>query len=206
MESGEAWIRALVGLAAWLAAFAAIVLGRNLTRSLSAAYVFLAGLIVALALVGSGYGAWVLVIGAGSTLALVQVFGWMLVDVDQDHLPPTESGTVVARGLAFLLLAAACAALVFFAREELALGVDATARTVVETTNAGAGAVASPSAGAPAGGREAGIGAADVGRALFVGLRPQLILLGLAIGAGLLAALLLLRDDPDARNGRGLDA
>jgi hypothetical protein len=188
MEIGEAWIRALVGLAAWLAAFAAIVLGRNLTRSLSAAYVFLAGLIVALALVGSGYGAWVLVIGAGATLALVQVFGWMLVDVDQDHLPPTESGTIVARGLAFLVLAAASAALVFFAREELALGVDAPAPAFVEI----------------AGG--AGIDAADVGRALFSGLQPQLILLGLAIGAGLLAALLLLRDEPDTRNGRGLDA
>lgn len=180
MEIGEAWIRALVGLAAWLGAFAAIVLGRNLTRSLSAAYVFLVGLVMTLALSGSGYGAWVLVLGAGGTLALVQVFGWMLVDVDQDHLPPTEPGTIAARGLAFLVLAVASAALVFFARAELALGVD---------VDAGA----------------AGVGAADVGRALFAGLQPQLILLGLALAAGLLAALLLLRDDPDEQDARGLD-
>jgi len=191
MEIGAVWIPALVGLAAWLAAFAAIVLGRNLTRSLSAAYVFLVGLVLALVLTGSGHGAWVLGIGAGATLALVQVFGWMLVDVDQDHLPPTESGTVMARGLAFLVLAAASAALVFFAREELALAGDVGTGS---RTGAGTGTGA------------AGSAAAEVGRALFAGLQPQLILLGLAIGAGLLAALLLLRDDPDERDGRGLDA
>lgn len=192
-EMGEVWIRALVGLAAWLAALAAIVLGRNLTRSLSAAYVFLAGLIVVLALSGSGYGGWVLVIGAGGTLALVQVFGWMLVDVDQDHLPPTESATITARGLAFLVLAVASTALVYFAREELALDTSA---------GAGIGTAAGTSAGTAT-----GTSAVEVGRALFSGLQPQLILLGLAMGAGLLAALLLLRDDSsDERDGRGLDA
>jgi len=215
METGELWIRAFLGLAGWLAAFAAIALGRNLTRSLSAAYVFLAALIAALVLAGSGYGAWVLVIGAGSTFALVQVFGWMLVDVDQDHLPPTESGTRAARGLAFVVLALTCAALVFFARDELALGASVGAHPSMEVAGAassgrvGAGAPARVSGiGTDAGGHAAGtgLGAAAVGRILFAALQPQLILLGLAIGAGLLAALLLLRDDPDARDGRGLDA
>ncbi len=189
-EMGEIWIRALVGLAAWLAALSAIVLGRNLTRSLSAAYVFLAGLIVVLTLSGSGYGGWILVIGAGGTLALVQVFGWMLVDVDQDHLPRTESGTITARGLAFLVLAAASAALVYFAREELAL----------DDTGVGAGI-------GTGGATSVGTSAVEVGRALFSDLQPQLILLGLAMGAGLLAALLLLRDgSSNERGGRGLDA
>ena len=54
---------------------------------------------------GAGYPAWFALVGAVLALALVQLFGWMLVDVERDHLPPTDGFTALARGISFLLLA-----------------------------------------------------------------------------------------------------
>lgn len=96
---------------ACLAAFGSVVLGRNLTRSIFAAGVSLLALGVVLVEAGGGYPAWLALVGATLALALVQLFGWMLVDVDRDHLPPTDGPTALARGLAFVLLAAGIAAL-----------------------------------------------------------------------------------------------
>ena len=100
----------VLGLAC-LAAFGSVVLGRNLTRSIFAAGVSLIALGIVLLEAGGGYPAWLALAGATLALALMQLFGWMLVDVDRDHLPPTDGPTALARGLAFVLLAAGIAAL-----------------------------------------------------------------------------------------------
>jgi hypothetical protein len=161
------WLWAVVGGAALASAFAAIMLGRNLTRSVTAGYVFIAFAVLACAMAGVGFLGWIVAIGATLTLASVQVFGWMLVDVDRDHLPPTERATLLARGLAFALLAAGLALLVYFAAGELA--DSDPPRTALQ--------------------------ASEVGAALFGRLREETILLGFSIAAALLATLLLLRDD-----------
>jgi NADH:ubiquinone oxidoreductase subunit 6 (subunit J) len=147
-------------------AFLAVALGRNLTRSLTAGYVFLATLAGVLVLAGAGGLAWVVAIVAAVALAMLQVFGWMLVDVDRDHLPPTEATTRVARGLAFLLLGGGLAALAFWARGEL---------------------VAAPE-------QMPAVSIAEIGAALFGALPAEATLLGLAVAASLLTTLLLLRD------------
>jgi len=147
-------------------AFLAVALGRNLTRSLTAGYVFLATLAGVMVLAGAGVLAWVLAIVATVALAMLQVFGWMLVDVDRDHLPPTEGATRVARGIAFLLLGGGMATLAVGSRGELV--------------------------GAP--GPIPVVSIAEIGAALFGALPAEAMLLGLAIAASLLTTLLLLRD------------
>jgi len=163
------WVFVAVGVAALASALAAIVLGRNLTRSVAAGYAFIAWMVLALAMAGAGFLAWIVAIGASVTLASVQIFGWMLVDVDRDHLPPTERATVWARGLAFVLLGGGMALLVYFAAGELG---DSSRPFML-------------------------VRASEVGAALFGRLREEAILLGLAIGAALLATQLLLHAEGD---------
>jgi hypothetical protein len=161
------WLWGGIGVAALASAFATIVLGRNLTRSVTAGYVFLATGSLALAMAGGGFLAWTVAIGGTATLAIVQVFGWMLVDVDRDHLPPTDRVTIWARGLAFVLLGLGLLLLATFAAGEL-------------------GAPDEPGIAVPA---------SEVGALLFASLWEVVVLLGLAIAGALLATLLLLRDD-----------
>jgi NADH:ubiquinone oxidoreductase subunit 6 (subunit J) len=159
-----------IGLAvALLSAFDAIALGRNLTRSLVAGTIFVAALGFALLVAGAGYLSLVVVILAALELAVLQVFGWMLVDVDRDHLPPTDRPTWIARGLAFLL----------FGGGLLLLVIAAVTTGEFEIV----------------GQRVAAAAPEEIGALLFGPLRDATILVGLAIAASLLAALLLLQDD-----------
>ncbi|MHA7837729.1 MAG: PRA1 family protein [bacterium] len=209
----------LLGIGVGLAAFAAILLGRNLTHSLTAAQVFVVALLLWLPMSGVGTVAWLLGIGALAVLGLLQVFGWMLVDVDRDHLPPTEPATRVARGLAFALLGGAIALLGILAADELtsidggsaarpgpalsaavgvgsgAVGVErgASMRSDADGPDSQAGAAADVAVADMASGDAAAIGAQ-----LFGSLQPLVLLLGLAIAAALLSTLLLLRDDESA--------
>jgi NADH:ubiquinone oxidoreductase subunit 6 (subunit J) len=91
-------------LAAVASGFAAILAGRNLTRSITAAAISIAGLGIALTASGAGFVGFFLLSVAAMSLTTIQLFGWMLVDVDRDHLPPTDRVTWIARSLAFLLL------------------------------------------------------------------------------------------------------
>jgi len=159
-----------IGLAvALVCAFAAIVLGRNLTRAIVGAMAFLAGLGFSMSIAGAGYLAVVVVLLGGSMLGTLQLFGWMLVDVDRDHLPPTDRPTWFARGIAFVLFGGGLALLV------------AAAVVGGEFSVEGVGL---PSA-TPA----------EVGAFLFGPLAEATILVGLTIAASLLGVLLLLQDD-----------
>lgn len=164
----------LIGLGLlWGSALAAVALGRNLTRSIGAGVVFIGLLGLMLLQAGAGFLALVVAILGALMLATIQLFGWMLVDVDRDHLPATDRGTGLARGLAFVIVGLGLALLVGFAVSggELA---PATERMPL---------------GEPM----------DIGRLLFGPLREITWLVGFAIAAGLLASLLLLRDDGRAR-------
>lgn len=161
----------LLWIAALGTALAAIGLGRNLTRSIVAGIVSLA--IIGLVLVGAGIGhlAFAVLVPGVLALALIQVFGWMLVDIDRDHLPPTDPATTLARGLAFLLVGGGLAALLvtLVHRGELEVGA---ARIVLPD---------------PVG----------VGSFLFGSAGGVATLLGLTIAASLLACLSVLRDEGD---------
>jgi len=164
------WTALCIGLALALAsALGAIVLGRNLTRSLLAGTIFVAALGFVLLLAGAGFLALVIAVLGALMLATLQVIGWMLVDVDRDHLPPTDRPTWVARSLAFVLFGGGLLLLM------------ATALLTGEFTIEGQRlAIATP---------------AEIGAILFGPLRDATLLIGLAIAASLLAVLLLLRDD-----------
>lgn len=153
-------------------AFAAIVLGRNWTRSIAAGFLFLAALAITLLLGGAGFLGLVVVTLAAMMLGLLQIFGWMLVDVDRDHLPPTDRPTSVARGLAFLLLGGGLGLLLWqlSGTGEFALGTGVVPGSVP-------------------------VGPAAVGLLFFGPLSDLVTLLGFAIAATLLATLLLLQDD-----------
>lgn len=154
-------------------AFAAIVLGRNLTRSIVAACGCLGALGLALVVAGGGYLGIVVVIVAALSLAIVEVFGWMLVDVDRDHLPPTDRPTWIARSLAFLLFGGGLVLMVLVAVERGELVLETPSATVLE--------------------------ASAIGSALYGRLYDATILLGLAIAASLVASLMLLRDDGEGK-------
>ena len=159
-----------IGLVVALAsAFAAIVLGRNLTRSLVAGTVFVAALGFSLLVSGAGVLSLVIVILAALMLSLLQIFGWMLVDVDRDHLPPTDRPTWIARSLAFLLFGGGL--FLLMASAFLAGEFSITEARI---------ALGSP---------------AEIGVFLFGPLRDATILIGLTIAASLLAVLILLQDD-----------
>jgi len=159
---------AAIGLLAWLLGLAVVVLGRNLTRSVMLGYVFLSVLCLFLVVAGSGFLAVVVSILAAVALASIQIFGWMLVGVDRDHLAPSDPGTRIARSLAFLVLGAGLFVLFGALAAELA----------------------TPAASSPS-----GLGA--IGAAIFGPLGGAAILLGLAIAAALLATMLLIRDEEE---------
>ena len=157
---------------AGLSAFASVVLGRNLTRSVFAAGASLSALGLALVQAGGGYPAWFALAGAALALAVVQLFGWMLVDVDRDHLPPTDGLTALARGLAFAVLAGGI----------VVLGL------VLAQAGDGAAASGLVPAGLPT---EENI----VGDRFFGSLQEGVSLVGLLLAATLLASLMLLRGE-----------
>ena len=157
-----------IGSLAWLLGVAAIVLGRNLTRSVMIGYAFVGCLFIALLLAGAGFLAVIVSIVSAIGLASIQAIGWMLVDVDRDHLAPTDTPTWIARALAFAMLGAG---LVLLA---LAIGPELATTQVFEPAES-----------------------ALLGRTLFGPLGGAVALLGLAIAAALLATMLLLRDDEE---------
>jgi hypothetical protein len=154
-------------------ALAAVALGRNLVRSIIAGFAFLGLLGFALLVAGGGYLAMIVVIMGALVLGTIQLFGWMLVDVDRDHLPPTDRPTAVARGIAFVLVGAGIALLM------------TAALTQGEFVPTGEGLpIVTP---------------AEVGAHLFGALREATVLVGLLIAASLLAVLLLLHDEKERR-------
>ena len=156
---------------ALVSAFAAIVLGRNLSRSILSGYIFLAAMGVALLIAGAGFLSLAVMIVGGLMLGTLQLFGWMLVDVDRDHLPPTDRPTWVARGIAFFLFGGGLVLLIVVAL--------VTGEFAIEDHRL---AIASPG---------------EIGALLFGSLRDATILIGLAIAASLLAVLLLLQEDEE---------
>lgn len=159
-----------IGLAVCVvSAFCAVALGRNLTRSLVSGTVFVSALSFMLLIAGAGYLSFVVAMLAALTLVLLQLFGWMLVDVDRDHLPAVDRPTRIARGLAFALFGGGL--LMFFVAARLDGEFAILGRPL---------SIAS---------------SAEIGAFLFGPLREFVFQVGLAIGASLLAAQLLLRDD-----------
>lgn len=155
--------------ASLLCALLAIVLGRNLTRSVVAGFAMIAGLVFALLIARGGYfGLFVVSMGA-MMLAAIQLFGWMLVDVDRDHLARMDFGTAIARSMAFAVFGLALGSLSFFlwTGGELRLGEE-----VLRLADARL-----------------------VGIALFGELRELVTMLGFAVAGALLSSILLLRDD-----------
>ena len=164
----------MLGLSlALLSAFASVVLGRNLARSITAGVLAVAGLSIALVSANAGFVGLVVMTVAALVLATIQLFGWMLVDVERDHLPPTDRATWLARSLAFLLLGAGLAL----------LAMVAVYRGVLMP-------VADP-AGVPT--------PRVIGELLFGAWRDLATLCGVALSAGLLATLMLLHDDGGRR-------
>ncbi len=160
------WIGLLIALGS---ALAAIGLGRNLTRSIIAGYASFAALGFSLLVANAGFPGVIVVMVGVLVLAILQIFGWMLVDVDRDHLAPTDRPTWFARSLAFVLFGG---------------GLSLLALNLLESGEISSRdldlAIAS---------------AAEIGGFLFGPLREAIILIGLAIAASLLAVLLLLEDD-----------
>jgi hypothetical protein len=132
---------------------------------------------------GVGLAAFVALVVAALALMLVQLFGWMLVDVDRDHLPSTDAGTLLARSLAFLIVGCG---LVLLGR-----GVSAA---FASRTEAMPGILAAVDTGVTPG----ILAAVDTGVTLGT-VRDFAILAGLTLSASLLASLMLLRDDGEER-------
>jgi len=159
-------------LLALASALAAVVLGQVLTRSVLAGHAAMAGLGLACLAAGGGVLALCFVLFGLVWLVILQLFGWMLVDVDRDHLPAPAGRTITARLAA---LATVAAGLALLARRALRSGqLDAV------IAPGGAGVAIDPTA----------LGG------FFIGAGSELaLLLGLLLAAGLLTALGLLRDE-----------
>lgn len=153
-------------------ALAAVLLGEVLTRSIVAASAALAAFgLACLAAGGSVVPLSIVIVGLLS-LAILQLFGWMLVDVDHDHLPRLSLRTASARGLALVVFAAALGLL---GHEALRRGELAPAAATAEPV----GAVDPEAFGG-----------------FFVGTAAELpVVLGCLLAAALLTALCLLRDE-----------
>lgn len=153
-------------------ALAAVLLGEVLTRSIVAASAAIAAFgLACLAAGGAAVALSVVIVGLLS-LAIVQLFGWMLVDVDHDHLPRLTLRAASARGLALVVFAAALGLL---GREALRRGELAPAAATGERLEAvDPGALGS----------------------FFFGTAAELpAVLGCLLAAALLTALCLLRDE-----------
>jgi NADH:ubiquinone oxidoreductase subunit 6 (subunit J) len=156
-----------------LSGLAAILLGQNLTRSIAAVGVSIVGLAVAMLAAGAGFLALMVTTVAALILISIQLFGWMLVDVDRDQLPSTDRMTWLARCLAFLLLGGGL----------LFLGWGAETQ----------GLLRSPAKPVPF------ATPAIMGGAFFGPWKDLAALAGLVLSGGLLATLMLLRDDGENR-------
>lgn len=88
-----------------------VLAGEVLTRSIVAASAALAAFGLACLAAGGSVVALCLVIVGLLSLAIVQLFGWMLVDVDHDHLQRLALRTSSARALALAVFAAGLALL-----------------------------------------------------------------------------------------------
>lgn len=165
---------AVAVLVALAFALLAVLVGEVLTRSIVAASAALAVFGLACLAAGGSVVALCLVIFGLIALAIVQLFGWMLVDVDHDHLQRLALRTASARALALAVFAAG---LVLLGREALRRG------------ELGPGALVAGDAPA--------IEPAALG-AFFFGLESSGVLaavLGFLLAAALLTALCLLRDE-----------
>ena len=111
-------IAVAVVVALALAALSVLV-GAVLTRSIVAACAALAAFGLACLAAGGSVVALCLVIIGLLSLAIVQLFGWMLVDVDHGHLQRLALRTASARALALAVFAAG---LVLLGREALRRG------------------------------------------------------------------------------------
>ena len=154
---------------ALLCAMLAIVLGRNLTRSVVAGFAMITGLVFALLIARGGYFGLVVVSVGALMLAAIQLFGWMLVDVDRDHLAKMDFGTAFARSLAFAVFALSVGLLGFLLWTSGELRLDQGALQLVD--------------------------ARAVGFALFGEMSELVTMLGFTIAGALLSSILLLRDD-----------
>lgn len=163
-------------LVALVSALLAVVLGQVLTRSVLAGHAAMAALGLAFLAAGGGVLALCFVLFGLVWLAILQLFGWMLVDVDRDHLAAPAWRTVAARLAA---LAVFGAGLAHIGRRALSSGqldgrlAPGEQSVAIDPTALGG---------------------------LFLGAGSELALLvGLLLAAGLLTALWLLRDEgPEA--------
>ena len=154
---------------ALLCAFLAIVLGRNLTRSVVAGFAMIASLAFGLLIAHGGFFALFVVALAALMLAAIQLFGWMLVDVDRDHLAKMDLGTAFARSLAFVVFGVALGLLGSFLWTGGELRMESGSLRSVD-----------PRA---------------VGLVLFGEMGELVAVVGFAIAGALLSSILLLRDD-----------
>ena len=160
-----------------VSALAAVLLGEVLTRSIVAASAALAAFGLACLAAGGGVVALCIVIVGLLSLSIVQLFGWMLVDIDHDHLPRVSLRTASARGLA---LACFAAGLALLGRETLRRGE----------------LVFVPASGERLAGFDPGaLGAFFFGSISLGSIGALPGVLGCLIAAGLLTALCLLRDE-----------
>lgn len=162
----------LASISAIGSALVAVVFGQVLTRSVVAGYAAIAAFGLAALGAGAGVLAQSFVIVGLLSFAILQLLGWMLVDVDHDHLPPPALRTLAARLLALAVVAAALVALL---------------RTALRRGELGSvpGIAAAPNAFDP-----------DALGSFFIGPGSEVaIVLGLLLAAALLTALWLLRDE-----------
>lgn len=172
------WIEGALAIGL-VCALVAVVQGQVLSRAVLAGAAALVALGLALLAAGGGVLALCFVLFGLVWLGVLQLFGWMLVDIDHDHLPGLTWRTTGARVAA---LAAVGAALVLLGRSLLRRGELAGAAVA----GRGPGPAARPG--------EA-LDPAAIG-GLFIGVHGDLALpVGLLLSAGLLTALCLLRDE-----------
>lgn len=164
-------------------ALVAVVQGQVLTRAVLAGAAAMVAFGLALLAAGAGVLALCFVLFALVWLAVLQLFGWMLVDVDHDHLPGLSWRTTGARVAALSAIGAALVAL---------------GRTLWRRGELSGAAIAG--GGGPQASRAGdALDPVAIG-GLFIGVHGDLALpVGLLLAAGLLAALCLLRDEgPEA--------
>ena len=165
-----------IGLALLFAlacALVAVVFGEVLTRSVVAGHAATAAFVLAALAAGGGVVALCGVIVGLLSFALLQLFGWMPVDVDHDHLPAPAPSRRLPQSAALGLVATAIA---FVARRAFREG--GLVRPAVRGS------------GGPIGFDPAALGA------FFFGANAELaLLLGCLLAAALLTALSLLRDE-----------